>query len=177
MWSCRRFFDFTKAFDLVDHDILLQKLDYYGVQERELLLFKSYFAHRKQYVEIKGMKSSIGDVNCGVPQGSGLGPLLFSLYLNDLKNLGLSGQLFMFADDICLFYPYKYDEVLRVHIEKDASLLFEFARLNRLCLNPDKTKLIRFRPHSISINNSFNVYIDGKPVVESHSIKYLGVIR
>lgn len=170
------FFDFTKAFDLVDHNIMLQKLVHYGIQGHELLLFKSYFSHRKQYVEINGSKSQIGNVVCGVPQGSGLGPLLFSIYINDLNHLGFFGSLFMFADDVSLFYPYKYDEVLKTHIEKDASLLFEYARLNRLCLNPDKTKLIRFRPNSASLNNNFSVYIDGKLTMESHSIKYLGVI-
>lgn len=170
------FFDFTKAFDLVDHQIMLQKLKYYGIQGRELLLFESYFTNRKQFVNIKNAKSFIGSVEYGVPQGSGLGPLLFSIYLNDISNLNLSGQLCMFADDVCVLYPYKHDLVLKTQIERDAALIFEFARLNRLLLNPGKTNLIRFRPHSLSINNNFNVYVDGNIVHETHSIKYLGII-
>lgn len=169
------FLDFTKAFDLVDHNILLKKLYYYGIRGSELDLFKSYFSQRRQYVDINGCKSYVGDVEYGVPQGSGLGPLFFSLYLNDLKNLELSGQLFMFADDVCLFYPYKNDVVLKNQIERDVALIFEFARINRLCLNPGKTQLIRFRPHSASINNNFNVYIDGQSISETHCVKYLGV--
>lgn len=169
------FFDFTKAFDLVDHKIMLQKLMKYGIEGRELLLFENYFLNRKQYVSVNSKDSFIGSVKYGVPQGSGLGPLLFSIYLNDLKNLNLDGQLFMFADDICLFYPYKYDLALKTKIERDASLIFEFARLNRLVLNPNKTKLLRFRPHALSINNNFNVFIDGKAIYETHSIKYLGI--
>lgn len=170
------FLDFTKAFDLVDHNILLQKLFYYGIRGSELDLLRNYFSLRRQYVDINGCKSFVGDVEYGVPQGSGLGPLLFSLFLNDLKNLELSGQLFMFADDVCLFYPYKNDVVLKNQIERDVALIFEFARINRLCLNPGKTQLIRFRPHSASINNYFSVYIDGRIISESNSVKYLGVI-
>ena len=83
------FFDFTKAFEMVDHDILLQKLSCYGIQGRELLPFKSYFENRKQYVEINNSKSIVGGVIYGVPQGCGLGPLLFSIYLNDTKNTRL----------------------------------------------------------------------------------------
>lgn len=170
------FFDFTKAFDLVDHEILLRKLELYGVQGSELLLFRSYFANRKQFVQINEFRSFMGSVRYGVPQGSGLGPLLFSIYLNDLRNLGLTGQLYMFADDICLFYPYKYDLVLKTQIERDVSLLFEFARINGLLLNPNKTKMVRFRPRSANVNHDFGVYMDGKYIEETHSVKYLGII-
>lgn len=169
------FFDFTKAFDLVDHKILIQKLSYYGIQGKELLLFENYFSNRKQYVILNDVRSNMGDVEYGVPQGSGLGPLLFSIYLNDMSNLDLSGKLFMFADDVCLFYPYKHDLVLRTQMERDVALIFEFARLNRLLLNPNKTKVVRFRPHPSSHNDNFSVSVDGKFVREEHSVKYLGV--
>lgn len=169
------FFDFTKAFDLVDHNIMLHKLQYYGVQGSELLLFKSYFSNRKQYVQINDSKSVMASVKCGVPQGSGLGPLLFSVYLNDLGNLGLVGRLCIFADDVSIFYPYKNDLILKTQIERDAALLVEFARLNRLKLNPNKTKLVRFRPHSANINHDFQLTIDTKTIDESHSVKYLGI--
>lgn len=116
------FYDFTKAFDLIDHDILLEKLKLYGICGRELSLLRSYLNNRKQFVQIKGHKSSHSAVEYGVPQGSVLGPLLFTIYLNDIKNLQLSGKLFIYADDICLFYPYKHETVAKVYMERDASL-------------------------------------------------------
>ena len=79
-----------------------------GIQGRELLLFKSYFAYRKQNVFAhihNNSKSFVGDVIYGAPQGSGLDPLLFSIYLNDLKNIDLWGQLYTFTNDICVLYP------------------------------------------------------------------------
>ena len=65
----------------------------------------------------------------------------------------------MFADDVCLFYPNKYDLSLKANVEKDISLIFEFARLNKLVQNVDKTKLVRFGPNAFS--NNFNIYVDG----------------
>ncbi|XP_075163247.1 uncharacterized protein LOC142235881 [Haematobia irritans] len=169
------FFDFTKAFDLVDHGVMVKKLEFYGVRGNELLLFRSYFSNRRQYVKLNTARSFIGDVKYGVPQGSGLGPLLFSIYLNDLKNLGLAGKLYMFADDVCLFYPYKSDTVLRALMERDSALIFEFARLNGLLLNPSKIKVIRFRPHSQARNGDFCLYVDGRLINESHCVRYLGI--
>ena len=80
----------------------------YGVWGQDLLLFKSYFQNRKQYVSVNDEESFIGFVDYGVSQGSGFGPLLFPIYLNDLKDLNLSGQLFMFVDDASIYDPYKY---------------------------------------------------------------------
>lgn len=142
---------------------------------RELRMFESYLQNRKQYVEMSSAKSDILDYKCGVPQGSCLGPLLFSIYLNDLSNLNLAGRLYMFADDVCLFYPYKYDLVLKTNMERDVSLIFEFARVNKLVLNASKTKLVRFKPNSHIINDNFSILVDGNVVQETHDVKYLGI--
>ncbi|XP_075162787.1 uncharacterized protein LOC142235420 [Haematobia irritans] len=170
------FFDFTKAFDMVDHQILLKKLECYGVQGPELKLFRSYLTNRKQFVQIKDTRSFLGNVCYGVPQGSGLGPLLFAIYLNDLMNMDFVGKLFMFADDVCLFYPYKYDVALKSFMERDSAMLFEFARINGLLINPSKTKVVRFRPHSTAINHEFRVVIDGRAIEETNHVKYLGIV-
>lgn len=168
------FLDLSKAFDIVDHDILLQKMSRYGIQGKELLLFKSFLTNRKQYVQIMEAKSALELVEYGVPQGSCLGPLLFKIFINDLFNLNLDGRLYMFADDICLFYPYKSELVLRTVMERDASLIFEYFRVNKLVINANKTKLIRFKPRP-NTDNIFSVNINGNVVHEVHSVKYLGI--
>lgn len=169
------FYDFSKAFDLVDHDILIEKLRYYGVERRALYLLKSYLKSRKQYVEINCCKSYMGNVEYGVPQGSVLGPLLFTLYLNDIQNLQLFGKLIMFADDISVFYPYKHETALKAHMEYDAAMIAEYARINKLMLNAEKTKLIRFRPYLVH-NQDFSIFVDGREICETLNTKYLGVI-
>lgn len=168
------FFDLTKAFDMIDHDIMVQKLRNYGVRGNELSLFKSYLENRKQFVQINECKSSMISAKHGVPQGSTLGPLLFIIYMNDLVNLELTGKLFMYADDICVFYPYKSEAVVKSYMERDASLICEYMRVNKLFLNESKTKIMRFRPLR-HFNSQFSLNIGGKEIKEVSTIKYLGL--
>ena len=84
LFVCKVFIDLEKAFDTVNHEILLSKLDHYGIQGVANDWFSSYLSRRSQTVTINGVKSSKGDISCGVPQGSILGPSLFLLYINDM---------------------------------------------------------------------------------------------
>ena len=98
------FLDFAKAFDTVNHQILLKKLEYYGIRGTALKWFTSYLSNRMQCTEIGDTQSKLDYIKCGVPQGSILGPLLFLLYINDIV---LSSEVFkfnLFADDTSLFY-------------------------------------------------------------------------
>lgn len=168
------FYDLTKAFDLIDHEILLQKLKYYGIHGNEILLLESYLTNRRQFVQVKEERSNLRNVVYGVPQGSVLGPLLFSIYINDLKNLNLTGKIFIFADDISIFYHYKHETALKPYMERDASLVSEYIRINKLFLNPAKTKLIRFKPH-FGFSNNFSIFVEGKEVRDISSVEYLGI--
>ena len=100
------FINLLKAFDTVDHSILLWKLELYGVTDRNCTWIKSYLSKRLQYIQIQNSRTEFCVVKCGVPQDSILGPLLFLLYISDLKNESSILDPIMFADDTNLFYTH-----------------------------------------------------------------------
>ena len=102
--SCGLFLDFSRAFDTVNHQILLDKLCKYGVRGRPHDCFASYLQDRWQFVQIGNEKSSLLEMTCGVPQGSSLGPLLFLIYMNDIANSSNKLSFRLFADDANIFY-------------------------------------------------------------------------
>ena len=101
--TCGIFLDLTKAFDTVDHNILLQKMYNYGIRGNIHNLFKSYLSNRQQFVKVNDAQSNLKSINCGVPQGSVLGPLVFKIYINDIANCCKEGLFRIFADGTGIF--------------------------------------------------------------------------
>ena len=95
--------DISKAFDVINHDILLQKLNAYGIREDANLWLRSYLSERVQYVEFEGHKSKYVKNECGVPQGSILGPLIYHIYVNDIYN-SCQRNVLSFSDDTTVFF-------------------------------------------------------------------------
>ena len=144
------FLDLKKAFDTVDHSILFEKLRHYGFRNVSNLWFKNYLSNRTQFVSINENNSSIRTINCGVPQGSVLGPLLFLLYINDLPT-ATSFCTSLFADDTALsISSCNLDELFRIaNIELCKAA--EWFNTNKLTLNVSKTKYILFRKKNMKI--------------------------
>ena len=132
------FLDFSKAFDIVNHDILLTKLEYLGIRGIPLEWFKSYLADRRQYVIYNDIKSSCKTITCGVPQGSILGPLLFLLYKNDLANVSDVIFSLFFADDSNMFLSGKNPDDLIKLMNTEITKVIEWLRINKLSLNLKK---------------------------------------
>ena len=134
--------DFKKAFDLVDHDILLTKLKLYGIRNETLLWFKSYLSQRQQQVSINNTKSSFRHISCGVPQGSILGPLLFLLFINDLPLYTNNVLTDMYADDTTLYFIHKSLEAIERNLQTALNELNIWCKNNGMVLNTAKTKVM-----------------------------------
>ena len=137
--------DLQKAFDTIEHKLLLKKMNYIGYAESTINWFKSYLADRTFVVEVNGELSKPGNLNCGVPQGSILGPLLFLLYVNDMPQ-SVSCDLLLYADDSCLVYSDKEFDNIETKLNDNFNSLCDWFVDNKLSIHfgEDKTKSILF---------------------------------
>jgi len=168
------FIDLAKAFDTLDHKILLAKLEHYGVRGLALQWFKSYLSDRKQYVIINGVSSELKNVSFGVPQGSILGPLLFILYINDVSSCSELLSFILFADDTNLFFSSADISHLFSTVNLELSRVYCWFSANKLSLNAKKTNYIIFGNKCVS-DKQFNLMIDGNFLERVEHCKFLGV--
>ena len=169
------FIDLQKAFDTVDHKILLSKLDHYGIRGIANDWFRSYLTNRQQYVFVNDTNSDLKYMLYGVPQGSVLGPLLFLIYINDLNKAIKFATVRHFADDTCLLIKNKDLKKLQKQLNLDLKFLCKWLRANKISLNSSKTEMIIFRHSKKKTDYNLNVKINGKKLFPSSHVKYLGI--
>ena len=136
------FLDFSKAFDTVNHSILLKKLYHYGIRGNALEWFENHLSGRQQYVTYNGFSSSTKYIKCGVPQGSILGPLLFLVYINDLQRVCKSSTPILFADDTNLFYKNLDKSILEDQINNELKHVSLWLKVNKLSIHWMSQRLI-----------------------------------
>ena len=168
------YLDPCKAFDTVDHNILLKKLNQYGIKGHALDKFKSYLTNRKQTVSVDGVKASLRNINTGVPQGSILEPLLFIVYMNDLVNLNTGGQFFLYADDTVVFFRHTNIEKLQTIVDEASPKIADWLKANSLTLNTSKTVAQLHTKRKGDLK--FQVGVNGKAIKQVETVKYLGVL-
>ena len=175
LYTCGIFIDLQKAFDTVNHNILLEKLSYYGVRGLANNWFRSFILSRSQYTTINGISSEPHLISHGVPQGSVLGPLLFLLFINDIHKAIKNSAVHLFADDTNLLYSNKSLKKVNKYINQDLSSLTQWLRSNKISLNTKKTEIVIFRPKRKTINKNLNFRISGQQIKTTNNVKYLGL--
>ena len=173
---CGTFLDFAKAFDCVNHQILMNKLEHYGVRGNVHSLLHSYLTSRFQYtVQNDLIFSNQLPITTGVPQGSVLGPFLFLIYINDLLN-ACDTKILLYADDYVLLCANNDIDKLKLNTEIESHNLETWTNLNKISINYNKTNSVLFsRSKSTAVNN-FVIKTSERPLTNKSVIKYLGVL-
>ena len=171
------FIDLKKAFDTIDHEIILHKLSYFGADQATAKWFQSYLSNRTQRCNVNGNLSTASTVTCGVPQGSILGPLLFLMYINDLPNCLRVAAPRMFADDTSITLSAKTVADLKPAVTSELNNLTCWLRANKLSLNVAKTELmiIGSRQRLNAQCEEINISIDDRTVKRVEHTKSLGL--
>lgn len=171
------FLDLKKAFDTVDHKILLSKLEYFGLDQPAIGWFKSYLNGRMQMCTVNGILSDAQQLSCGVPQGTILGPLLFLIYINDLPNCVMHSSTRMYADDTNLTVSGSNIPEIKLMLEKDIQCVVEWLCANKLTLNVIKTEfmLIGSRQRIATLTDNLDLSVNGITLKQTDEIKCLGI--
>uniref|UniRef100_A0A672FF89 Reverse transcriptase domain-containing protein n=1 Tax=Salarias fasciatus TaxID=181472 RepID=A0A672FF89_SALFA len=167
------FIDLQKAFDVINHSKLLKKMSMYGIRGVAHHWLSSYLENRNQYVHINDTKSELWQIKCGVPQGSILGPKLFTLYMNDFAKVSNLGKI-LFADDTTLFHSGKSIQEVTKVVNEELEVIKHWFDLNGLILNAKKTNFMLFNNKKEKVK--VKLEIDGVEIHRVRETKFLGVM-
>lgn len=170
------FYDLSRAFDSVDHELLLSKLYAGGIRGVAYNWVSSYLGERKQTVVMDGIKSYTGGCDLGVPQGSVLGPLLFIIFVNDIGNACCArGRAVLYADDTNILVREANQSRLVEDCNHVSLQFYEYCKNNGLVLNSGKTVFVQFFPKNITVDYTLLLKVNGKSIVNTSVVKFLGL--
>ena len=170
------FIDLKKAFDTINHKILLQKLPHFGLNLNLITWITSYLSNRKQQCTVNGVTSKVRPIVCGVPQGSILGPLLFLMFINDVDTNIVHSKVLLYADDTVIYACHKDESVAHLWMSEDLNVLCKWCQSNQLTINQKKTKIMLFGTRNMMRRGTQpDTFINGFKLQYVTHFNYLGI--